>query len=205
MARGKDPASEEAGYTNRVRALHAAAKRGPRIFHPAQAAQAASEGAFDTRGKKGVDVVEAARVGFGAHCFVHGQEPLPALPRRARSGIVQQIGFAGEAKKNGHDRMRRRVAIRYWKIGATLVIEIRRGAACCARLLPLRNSGGRAKGRPYKSERCVIFEDQLGQKQRIGEIGKRVRKTLRGVHCAQGVQIRRRVRANEHRRKMASS
>ena len=69
---------------------------------PAEASEAAAEGAGDLRWKKCLNVVEASGFGVGADGFVQRKEIVPALPRRAGGGIVQQVRLSREAQESGH-------------------------------------------------------------------------------------------------------
>ena len=71
-------------------------------MRPAQAGQAAAEGARHSRREKCLDVVEASGGGAVPRGFVEREESLPALAGSAGGGIVQQIGFGREAQKDGH-------------------------------------------------------------------------------------------------------
>ena len=77
---------------------------------PAEAGEAASEGAGYARREKCLDVVEAARGGGTAGGFVKRQEALPALARRSGRRIVQQVCFGGETQEDGHQDARRLAA-----------------------------------------------------------------------------------------------
>ena len=52
--------------------------------------------------EESLHVVEASRGGVASRGFVKREESLPALARRARGGIVQQIRFRREALQDGH-------------------------------------------------------------------------------------------------------
>ena len=69
---------------------------------PAQAREAAPEGARDSWWEESLGVVEASRCGVAACGFVKRQEALPALSRRACGGIVKQVSFRGESLQDGH-------------------------------------------------------------------------------------------------------
>ena len=69
---------------------------------PAEAPEAAPEGAGDARRKKSLHVVEAARGGARSRGFVQREESLPAQARGAGGRIVQQVGFGGQPQQNRH-------------------------------------------------------------------------------------------------------
>ena len=71
-------------------------------MRPAEAGQAAAEGAGYARREKCLNVVEASGGGAALRGFVEREESLPALTGRAGGGIVQQIRFCGEAQQDGH-------------------------------------------------------------------------------------------------------
>src|SRR4029077_10965780 len=58
-------------------------KARPGIVRPAEAGQAAAEGARDSGRQKCLNVVEASRVSAAPRCFVECEELLPALTGRA--------------------------------------------------------------------------------------------------------------------------
>jgi hypothetical protein len=82
-------------------------KAGPGVVRPAEAGQAAAEGAGYSRREKCLNVVEASGGGGALRGFVEREESLPALTGRAGGGIVKQIGFCGEAQQDGHCNARR--------------------------------------------------------------------------------------------------
>ena len=87
-------------------------KAWPGILRPAEAREAASEGARDARREKRLRVVESAIGGGAQRGFVKREKTLPALAGRAGGRVVQQVRFGSEAQENGHDDARRSVDTR---------------------------------------------------------------------------------------------
>ncbi len=71
-------------------------------MRPAEAREAAAEGAGHARREKCLNVVEASIGGAAPRGFVKSKESLPAQTRRAGGGIVQQVRFGREAQQDRH-------------------------------------------------------------------------------------------------------
>jgi len=100
-------------HGSRVTFLHLPRKAGPGVVRPAEAGQAAAEGAGYARREKCLNVVEAPGGGAALRGFVEREESLPALMGCAGGGIVQQVGFRREAQQDGH-RDAARTCARGW-------------------------------------------------------------------------------------------
>ena len=133
-------------------------------MRPAQAREAPAEGPRDAWRKKGLDIVQAVRSRRAACGVMNRQKTLPATPGSAGRGIVQQICFRRKALKTGHGDSRRA-----------------RARGILMRLFP--------SGIRILAAAVVLFEDELGKKERAVEIGQRITETLRRMHAAQGFQI----------------
>ena len=84
--------------------LHAARVSGPEVANPAEAAQTAAEGAFDSRRNPAGRVLESLIAQRAAHGFMHGQQALPAFAGRSGSRLGEQRHLAGHAAERGHER-----------------------------------------------------------------------------------------------------
>ena len=77
----------------------------PGVAAPAERLQSAAERSRHFRRQKCLHVGKASLGGGLTRGFMRGLQPLPALTRRAVSGIGQQVRFRREPQKDGQARM----------------------------------------------------------------------------------------------------
>src|SRR6266568_1187075 len=160
------------GFSFGLRCQFLAVRRPGIVADPAERFEAASEATRDARRKPAVNVGEAFGPGVARGGLLQGDNARPALARGGIARVEQQVRFAGQPKQSG---------------GADARRSSTGFSSCCLR-------------RDTDHSLCprFLFKDQLGNKQRVGEIGKGVVEALCGVQGAQGIEICWSVFADEH-------
>jgi hypothetical protein len=129
-----------------------------------------------------MNIFKAAAGGFMFGGGVKMEEPLPALSWRTGVWIKKQIRFGGEAQQGS--------ANDFLCGGAAS-----RGVPV-ARLRPWLER----RGTRHFPSRILVQENQLGHEQRVGEVRKWIRETLRAVDAAKFGEVVIVVRADAHKR-----